>query len=243
MINLGTRRCNHVDDVPAHELANTAHSVVPSGLWCHRKDYIDGFTKVFETPEAVFAAPRSCLPRAVFVLLRLRCVTNLHLCCDFARGSRPNRSPLPSPHSASIMGCTNSTSAGPSDAKRPYTPEKPKPAPQTKEVARAALQKDSSDSLKSFSDSALNVKLSTDKNLVLVWDGEAPSKNAYYEQAAMVLKIKGIEFTEEIVAPSNPPTWYKVRQPRPTATWLFLTLRAFADAAGCCAPILDLARP
>jgi hypothetical protein len=92
-----------------------------------------------------------------------------------------------------------------------YTTDKPKPPQSNKDLSRNGAHRESSDSLKSFSDSALNVKLSSDKNLVLVWDGELPSKNAYYEQAAMVLKIKGIEYTEEIVAVSNAPAWFKVR--------------------------------
>jgi hypothetical protein len=92
-----------------------------------------------------------------------------------------------------------------------YTADKPKPSQSNKDLSRNGVHRESSDSLKSFSDSALNVKLSSDKNLVLVWDGELPSKNAYYEQAVMVLKIKGIEYSEEIVAVSNAPGWFKVR--------------------------------
>lgn len=108
------------------------------------------------------------------------------------------------------MGCNSSTSAHspPLDA---YATEKPKTPQKAINVAsKLGPQRGSSDSLKAFSESALNVKLSTEKNLVLLWDGEVPSRNAYYEQAVMVLRIKGIEFTEEVVNTASPPGWYKV---------------------------------
>lgn len=108
------------------------------------------------------------------------------------------------------MGCGASHSVPASAAVGVYVSDKPKTPQTTKELTRTGVQRESSDSLKSFSDSALNVKLSSDKNLVLVWDGELPSKTAYYEQALMVLKIKGLEFTEEVVSVANPPAWYKV---------------------------------
>lgn len=110
------------------------------------------------------------------------------------------------------MGCGNSRPVA-EPSVRPYTNDKPKSNATVKELARSGVQRESSDSLKSFSDSALNVKLSSDKNLVLVWDGETPSKNAYYEQAVMVLKVKGIEFVEEVVTASSPPAWFSVRGP------------------------------
>lgn len=109
------------------------------------------------------------------------------------------------------MGCGASQSA--TSSVRVYVPVKAKSSatPTSKGQPRLGGPRGSSDSLKSFSDSALNVKLSTDKNLVLLWDGELPGASAYYEQAVMVLKIKGIEYTEEIISSSNPPSWFQVR--------------------------------
>lgn len=113
------------------------------------------------------------------------------------------------------QGCSDSKPIHP-PAVRSYVPDKPKTT-QVVQSAKQLHQRDSSGSLKSFSDSALNVKLSNDKSLVLIWDGETPSRNAYHEQAVMVLKIKGIEYTEEVVSAASPPSWYKVSSQQPSS--------------------------